>query len=334
MMFEWRFLHPAFLLLIPLPLIWLVWTLWRGRATPAVTYSGVADIARVGRTWRVRLLGMLPVLRTLVLILGIAALARPQYGHVERNRTALGIDISLVLDVSGSMDLPDFRPNRLEASKRVLKDFIDRRINDRMHFIIFGTEAHLLCPPTFDREALRGFVDVVTQNTLSREQRMTAIGDGLGLAVRTLRDSDADSRVVLLLTDGENNAGTLTPIQAAEIARTFGIRVYPIAMGSSGVIPIEQRDAFGRIYIERVDSSFDIEPLKEIARITGGRLFIADDMEELEEVYRQIDELERSEISISEFEDYDERFHWLWFPALAILGFEFLLRAFLLGRLP
>lgn len=331
---EWRFLHPEFLLLLPLPLVWLIWHFRRARRTPAVTYSDVSVLAAAGKSWRLRALTLLPWLRTLVLILGVIALARPQYGQTERLRTALGIDIALVLDVSGSMDLDDFRPTRLEVAKQTAIDFVNARVNDRFTTIIFGTEAHILVPPTLDREAVMDFLALVDENILPREARRTAIGDGLALAVRKLDEIGAETPIIVLLTDGENNAGRLEPMQAAEIARTMGMRVYTIAVGTNETIVRTVRDEFGRTRRQVIEMSIDEDLLEEIAEMTGGKFFSALDEAALADVYRQIDELERSEIETNEFDDYDERFLWLWGPALLLLALELFARGLWLGRLP
>lgn len=330
----WRFLHPEFLFLLPLPLLWLIWHRLRAHRTPAVTYSSVAALAAGGKTLRLRALALLPWLRTIALILGIVALARPQYGQVERLRSAHGIDIAIVLDISGSMDFDDFKPTRLEAAKQTAIDFVGMRDNDRITTIIFGTEAHILVPPTFDQRATQEFIGMLAEDTLPREARRTAIGDGLGLAVRKLEEIGAETRVVVLLTDGENNAGRLEPMQAAEIARALGVRVYTIAVGTNETFVRTVRDEFGFTRRQVIEMTIDEELLEEIADMTGGRFFSALDEAALAEVYREIDALERTEIETSEFDDFDERFLWLWFPALALLGMELLARGFWLGRLP
>lgn len=312
---EWRFLHPWFLVLLPLPLLWLGWTLWRGRASrPAVVYSSLEPLrAAARRTWRTRALVLVPFLRTMALLLGILALARPQFGTVERVRAAEGIDIAMVLDVSLSMQERDFPPNRLEASKRIMRNFIRQRDTDRISIVLFATNAAILTPPTFDRSALEGFIDIIHRGIIA--DRSTSIGVALAAAVNSLLESEAASRIVILLTDGENNDGNITPLQAADIAAALGIRVYTIAVTG----PYEQFDEF---------------EVREIARRTGGGYFRATSVEALQEVYNEIDRLERTEIEVTEFTDYEERFLFLWAPALALLALELLLRGVVLGRLP
>lgn len=330
-MLEWRFLHPWFLALLPLPLIWLAWhTLSRRRRHPSVVYSDIAVVAQGIRTWRIRALGAMPWVRALALILGILALARPQYGSVQRQQSALGVDIALALDVSQSMDAWDFQPTRLEAAKHVMKEFVRSREHDRMSVVIFGSFAAVLVPPTFDRMAIEMYLDSVNSELLDRNQRRTAMGDGLALAVSKLADSEAKSRVAILLADGENNAGRIDPAQAAEAAKALGVRVYTIGVGSN--TQLSTSDGF--IISRPIEFSMDERSLKEVAEMTGGRYFRASNTDALRRIYEEIDRMERTEIEVNEFDDFDERFAWLWLPGLALIGLEFLLRAFVLVRLP
>ncbi|MBX3727627.1 MAG: VWA domain-containing protein [Candidatus Sumerlaeia bacterium] len=334
-MLDWRFLHPWFLALLPLPLIWLAWHYWRRRdAVPALVYSDAALLAAGRRTWRTRAVALMPAMRAGILLLGIVALARPQYGQVQRRQAALGIDIGLVLDVSGSMDYPDFPPNRLEVAKGVLKDFVAGRETDRVSLVVFGSSAALLCPPTFDHVAVQQFIDFISPATFARDQRMTAVGDGLGLAVSKLVDSEAASKVVILLTDGDNNEGRLDPLQAADAAAALGVRVYTIGVGTDGPIQVPTTDLFGRRVMQTIYETMDEEVLRQMAAKTGGRYFRATDAVALRRIYEEIDKLEKIEIEVSQYDDYDERFQLLWLPALMLLGIEFLLRGFVLGRVP
>ena len=324
-LFDWRFLHPWMLLLLPLPLAWLAWTWLKGReAQPSVLYSGLGPLARAARaTWRTRAVASLPLLRTLVLLLGILALARPQHGQVERLRSSMGIDIALVMDVSLSMQQDDFRPNRLEVAKKVMREFIAGRETDRFSLIVFATTAAVLTPPTFDRAALNDFIDIINQGIITDDS--TAIGMGMALAVDRLKDSDARSRVVILLSDGENNAGNITPRPAAEIAKTLGVRAYTIGVGTLDV---------GWLASRRGATPLDETDLREIADITGGKYFRATSEEALRDIYAAIDQLERTEIEVTEYADYEERFMWFWGPALLLLGLELLVRGLVLVRLP
>lgn len=335
-MFEWRFLHPWFLALLPVPLIWLAVHLRsRWHRHPSVLYSDLAPLKEGGATLRVRMLRLLPWLRTLALLLGIVALARPQYGQVLRTQSALGIDIAIALDISGSMDAMDFTPTRLEAAKAVIEDFIAERKSDRLSVVVFGASAYVLSPPTLDRGAIGEFLRAITRDSLRDEERVqTAVGMGLALAVDKLKDSKADSRIVILLSDGENNAGSIEPVQAAEAAKALGVRVYTIGIGSNDPVPIEVKDEFGRRHVVRQQMRFDEECMKMIAEKTDGRYYRATDAEKLREIYGEIDKLEKTDIEVNEYDDFDEKFLWLWVPALVLLALEMAMRAFWMGRLP
>jgi len=323
-----RFLHPWFLLALPLPFLLLGWQLWRRRRrTPAFLYSDLSVASGLPKSMRQRIEAIFPWTRTLVLCLGIVALARPQFGSVEYNVTSLGVDIGLVIDVSNSMQERDFQPNRLEAAKRAAKDFVDNRETDRVSVVVFGEYAAVLCPPTLDMETVKGFIDAIYDGIIGNSA--TAIGDGLATAVRRMEDSPAKSRVAILLTDGENNTGKLSPTQAAEIADSLDVRVYTIGVGRTYV----QRRGPGGLQFTR-PVGFDEETLRQIAETTGGKYYHATDTEKLTQIYSEIDRLEKTEIEVDETADFNERFMFLWTPALLLLGLEFLLRAFWLRRLP
>jgi len=334
-MFSWRWLHPEFLILLPIPLIWLVWQWRRGlRGQPAVLFSSSAALMAAGSSLRVKVLPWLPILRTLVLVLGIVALARPQYGYVERRQTAMGIDIAMALDISGSMDAMDFKPTRLESAKSVLKEFISGRENDRLSVVLFGSNAMVLSPPTFDRHAVTRMVEMITPDLFANEERQTAIGMGLAMALKGMEDSPIENRVVVLLTDGENNAGRIEPMEAAAMAKALGARVYTIGVGSNRTAMREVFDPILGRRLHQVSAGIDEPLLREIAEMTGGKFYVADDDETLRAVYRSIDELEKSEIETSAHDNFDERFSLFWLPALFLLGFDLLLRGFWFGRLP
>jgi len=338
-MMDWRFLHPWFLVLAPIPLLWLAWRVWkRDKLQPTVLFSDLAPYAAGGPSLKQRVWTSLPVLRAVVLLLGIVALARPQYGRVESRVDAFGLDIALALDISGSMEYQDFEPNRLEAAKRVLKEFVFERTSDRISVVVFAGAGAILVPPTFDTGAVAQQLDqvrsAVDQRYGSAMPDGTAIGTGLALALDKLKDSTAKSRVVVLLTDGENNAGQIAPLQAAEAAKALGVRVYTIGIGSNGMLQVNRRDAFGRIRQEIIQVTIDEKSLAAIAELTGGRYYNATSEDALRRVYAEIDKLEKTEIETSQYADFDERFMWLWTPALLLLALEFLLRAFWLVRLP
>jgi Ca-activated chloride channel family protein len=334
-MFSWRWLHPEFLILLPLPLIWFIWQ-WRSgiRRQPAVLFSNNAALLAAGSSLRLKVLPWLPLLRTIVLLLGIVALARPQYGYVERRQTAMGIDIAMALDISGSMDAMDFKPTRLESAKVVMKEFISSRENDRLSVVLFGSNAMVLAPPTFDRNAVTRMIEMITPGLFANEERQTAIGMGLAMALKGMDESPIKNRVVVLLTDGENNAGRIEPMEAAAMAKALGARVYTIGVGSNRTAMREVFDPILGRRLHQVSAGIDEPLLREIAEMTGGKFFVADDDETLRAVYRSIDELEKSEIETSAHDNFNERFSLFWIPALILFGFELLLRGFWLGRLP
>jgi Ca-activated chloride channel family protein len=273
---------------------------------------------------------LLPWLRTLVLCLGIVALARPQYGDIEYNVKSLGVDIALVIDVSNSMQERDFRPNRLEAAKEAAIEFVSNRLTDRVSVIVFGEFAGTLCPPTLDMATAERFIGAIYDGIIPNNA--TAIGDGLGTAVKKMEDSPAKSRVAILLTDGENNTGELTPEQASETAKALGVRVYTIGVGRGASFARSRIPGFN-LGIQG-GQGFDEETLKKIASETGGKYFHATDEKTLKSIYDEIDRMEKSEIEVDESADMNEQFSFFWFPALALLGLEFILRAFWLRRLP
>jgi Ca-activated chloride channel family protein len=329
---SFQFLNPEFLaalVLVPLA----VWSAMRVRriGRPTLVYSDLAPMQGLRPTWRMRADALLPWMRGLALALGIVALARPQLGTVERNVRTLGVDIVLAIDTSGSMQAMDLEPNRLEAAKAAATDFVSRRRYDRIAVVLFGESAALLCPPTFDHDAVKMFIAAIRDKIIKGGS--TAIGSGLALATSKLKDSPAKSRVVVLLTDGVNNSGIISPLQAAEAAKALGVRVYTIGVGGDRETLARVRDEFGRI-TTRPFEGVDSATLTKIAEMTGGRYFQAKDNESLQSVYKEIDRLERTELEVDETADYEERFLLLWGPALLLLGLETLLRALVLRRIP
>lgn len=266
----------------------------------------------------------LPALRAVALLLLVVAAARPQSEARLETVTSLGVDIVLALDVSHSMQLEDFPPDhRLGAAKRTAEAFVGGRPRDRIGLVVFAQFASTRCPLTIEHEMLRRFLGEV--RFAPRDQSATAIGSGLAAAVNRLRESEAESKVVVLLTDGENNAGRIQPLAAADAARALGVRVYTIGVGSEGAIRIG-----GQIYRDVLDE----ELLREIAEKTGGQYFRATDPQGLENVFATIDALERSEIETRERVLHHELFAWALFPALLLLGAERLVAFTRLRRIP
>lgn len=263
------------------------------------------------------------LLKTIAFGLIIIAIARPQSSSSWQNVKAEGIDIILSMDISGSMLAKDLDPNRLEASKEVAVDFIERRVNDRIGLVIYAGEAYTLSPLTTDHSVIKNLMGDIKNGMV---EDGTAIGVGLATSVNRLKESEAKSKVVVLLTDGTNNAGDIPPLTAAEIARKFGIKVYTIAVGTNGMAPMPMRYPNGQIVYQNQKVSIDEVTLKKIAEQTNGKYFRATDNESLEDIYAQIDELEKTEIDVTEFRKRNERFYPWVLAAAIILLIEFVLQ--------
>ena len=257
------------------------------------------------------------VLRFLALVFLILALARPQTGSGQVKTTEHVVDIMLALDISGSMATLDFQPdNRLTAAKAEAKRFIEGRPHDRIGLVVFAGQSVTQCPLTTDSNALQALLDKIHLGML---EDGTAIGLGLGNALNRLKGSEAKQKVVILLTDGVNNAGSISPLTAAGIAKTLGVRVYTIGVGREGesVLPV-QDPRFGTRLI-KVETVIDEKMMKEIAKLTGGEYFRAQDQRGLKEIFRQIDRLEKTEITVENFLTYEEHYFWFLWPALLFL---------------
>jgi len=325
----WRFHEPLSLLLLTVPAAWL-WL--RARRRSAVGSSTGTVMAGLPETLRVRFLNVLPWVWVLGMALLILALARPRMGHSYREQVTRGVDIMLVLDCSGSMASEDFKPrNRLWVAKDVVKDFIQRRPDDRLGLVVFSGQAFTQCPLTLDHGILLTFVDTVE---LGMIEDGTAIGNALATAVDRLRKSDAKSRIVVLLTDGQNNRGEVAPLTAAQIAQTFGVKVYTVGVGTRGfaMMPVED-PVFGKRYVQ-TQVNIDEETLETVAQRTGGRYFRATDAEKLKEIYGTIDQLEKTEVKVRERTDWNDRFAWFLIPGLILLLGAALIEATYLRRLP
>lgn len=319
-----RFAAPLFLLgLLLLPL--LLWWMIRRETTrvPTLRFASAELLRRAGagysRFWRI----LLNVVRVGAIALMVIALARPQYGRVDRQTYSEGIDIALVVDVSLSMKTTDFYPNRLEAAKDVLSQFVEGRIGDRLALIIFGTEAATLVPFTLDYGVLQSFIRRLTFNLVPGDS--TAIGMGLATAIAKLRGSTAKSKVVVLLTDGENNAGKIDPLTAAEAARAIGVRVYTIGVGTMA----HQSSPFAA-----PGAGIDEPTLRKIAELTNGRFFRATDNEKLKQIYDEINKLEKSRVESTQFDNFNDLAPWLLFPSLLLLLGELTLRSTRFVRVP
>lgn len=325
------FAYPELLwLLILLPLI-ATWYILQARKTSAtMTISPLKPFEGGRRGLRVYLRHSLPILRALSVGFLIIALARPQNTNSWQKDSIEGIDIMLAMDVSGSMQAMDFKPNRLEAAKDVAISFINNRPNDNIGMVTFAGESFTQCPLTTDHTVLLNMVQDLQMGVLDDG---TAIGMGLATAVNRLKDSKAKSRVVILLTDGSNNMGDITPRMAADIARTFGIRVYTVGVGTRGEAPFPIQTEFG-VRIQNVPVDIDEPTLDGIAEVSGGKYFRAVDNETLNEIYKEIDKLEKTRLMTKSFKAYEEKYFVYALIAFLLLLTEFLLRNTLLRSNP
>ena len=317
------------LLLAPLGLV-LLPLLARHRGRPATLQFSDLRLTMHPPSLRQKGRLALPVMRYLALVLLIVALARPQSGHDREVVFGEGIDIAIVLDISGSMAALDFEPNRLGAAKQVIDDFIKERQYDRIGLVVFATEAFSQVPPTLDYSVLERILDQTQVSWDIGLDSGTAIGLGLANGANMLRDSKAKSRIMVLLTDGANNSGQIDPLTAAQIAKTLGIRVYTIGAARPGAAPLPFPDG----HIEYRDSEIDEETLKKIADNTGGLYFRAEDTAGLRQIYDTINKLERSQVEVRTFTRYTELSAWLMLPAGALLAVEMLLRRTLFRVIP
>ncbi|HMP88866.1 MAG TPA: VWA domain-containing protein [Kiritimatiellia bacterium] len=329
------FRYPWLLLLVLLVPA-LVYLRYSRRRKAAMRFSNGVRLANLPTSWVTLAQPILPVLYGMGVIFAIIALARPQKGLEESRVRMEGIDIILCVDVSTSMLAEDFTTggasiNRLDASKDILDRFIRKRTHDRMGLIAFAAMPFTMAPLSMDHGWLLQQVQRLETGVLPDG---TAIGSGLASAVNRLRDSDAKSRIVILLTDGANNRGEISPLNAAKAASALGIKVYTIGAGSDGMVRIPVRDPFGGTRYIRQPSDIDEPTLIQMAQMTGGMYFRARDMSDLRDIFDQIDQLEKTEITVDQYRYFDERFQpYLWL-ALALLGLEKLLAVIRLGRLP
>jgi Ca-activated chloride channel family protein len=331
MMNDFIFANPGFFYLFLLFIPMVAWYVWKeGKSNATIQVSSVQRFKFFSRSIKFYLRHGLFVLRLLTLSLIIVALARPQSTNRWQDVTTEGIDIVMSLDISGSMLAQDFKPNRLEAAKDVAIQFITGRPDDRIGLVVFSGESFTQCPLTLDHAVLINLFKDVKSGMI---EDGTAIGMGLANAVNRLKESKAVSKVVILLTDGVNNTGSVAPLTAAEIAGTFGIRVYTIGVGSRGVAPYPIQTPFGTQF-QNMEVKIDEEVLQDIAKQTGGEYFRATDNQKLAAIYEQIDKLEKSKIDVKEHSKKQEEYYW--FAGLAALLFliELLLRYTVFRSIP
>ncbi|HDP54799.1 MAG TPA: VWA domain-containing protein [Bacteroidetes bacterium] len=325
------FAHPKLLyLLLILPLL-IAWYIFRQKdAKPSMQLSTLKGFTKAPVSIRVYLRHIPFALRVAALALIVVVLARPQSFNVTQNIETEGIDIVIALDISTSMLARDFKPDRIEAAKSIGVQFVAGRKTDRVGLVIFAGESFTMCPLTSDHATV---INMFNDVELGLLEDGTAIGNGLATAVARLKDSDAKSKVVILLTDGVNNRGEVSPLMAADIAKTFGIRVYSVGVGSVGTAPYPVQTPFGTRY-QDVKVEIDEEVLKQIAATTGGKYFRATDNEALKKVYKEIDQLEKTKIEVVETTRKKEEFAVFALWAILLLGADFVLRATLLRSIP
>ncbi len=320
-----------FLLLALIPVL-AIWYWKRNNSQRAnIRFSSLSNFKNAPKTLRQKLVHLPFVLRMLVIAFLSVALARPQSSSSFQNVTTEGIDIMITMDISGSMLAEDFKPNRLEASKKVAMNFITKRPTDRMGLVVFAGEAFTQCPLTTDHSVLLNIFGGIKNGII---EDGTAIGMGLATAVKRLKDSEAKSKVIILLTDGVNTGGSIPPQTAAEIAKTFGIRVYTVGVGTIGMAPYPAKNMFGQTVYQDMEVKIDEDMMRGISSITDGKYFRATDNAKLEKVYEEIDTLEKSKIDVTEFRKKKEEFLPFALAALFLLGVEVLLRNTLLRVLP
>jgi len=322
--------YPAFFALLLLVPLMIFWYLSRARKREAtVMFSSIRNFSGIS-SWKNSFLHLPFILRMLAVICLVIALARPQITNDEQMVNGQGIDIMLCLDISGSMLAQDFSPNRMEAAKNVAAEFIDSRPTDRIGLVIFSGESFTMCPLTTDRSQLRAQLYNVQSGLL---EDGTAIGSGLATGVERLRSSTAKSKVIILLTDGENNGGLIDPNTAKEIAKSVGVRVYTVGVGTEGFAPVPVQTATGTV-MQQEKVNIDEKLLTQIAAETGGKYFRAKDNESLSNIYKEIDSMEKSKIEVSVLKHYSEEFFPFALAAALLLLFEFMLRTTLFRKFP
>ena len=328
-----RFAYPVLLVLNVAVAGWLVLILLRKQ--PSITHAATSAILRLVGGSRGLWVKVPLALRTACLVLLVLASARPQFFNVSREIRSPGVDIMLCLDTSGSMQALDFKigdepASRLAAVQKVVSEFVEKREMDRIGLVVFGEEAFTQSPLTMDKGLLLGLVD---QMEIGMAGDRTAVGSAVAVGGKRLKDLKAKSRIMILLTDGRNNAGEITPEEAAEAVRALGIKIYTIGVGGKGPAPFKVKTVFGpRIVHQEVD--LDEKTLKQVARIGGGKYFRASDSDQLSEIYEIIDREEKTEIKVKEFFHFRELYPYFLIPALLMFALEIFLRSRLLRVIP
>ncbi len=332
------FAHPyLLLLLLLLPLA--AWLKGKRGEPPAFVYSSIQLVRGILNVTRAKAGGFLSSLRWLALALFIIALAQPRFTRSETSVIASGVDIVAALDLSGSMRSEDFevrgqRVNRFNMARAVLKQFIDKRPNDRIGLVVFAAEAFIATPLTLDHDFLLENLDRLNIGTINADQ--TAIGSALSTALNRLRELHSKSKIIILMTDGQNNAGKVAPLTAAEAAQALGVKVYTIGVGMRGMapMPVGRNPFTGEIVYQPMPVDIDEDTLRQIADMTGGKYYRADNPQRFQQIYAEIDKLEKTEAQVKKYEQHRELFAWAISPGLALVLLEVFLRHTLWRRLP
>ncbi len=314
-----RFAYPYVLFfLLSLPL--MIYVFRKQRKKQSILYSSIEVLKKISPSWRVSLRHLVFGLKMLAVAFIIIALARPQSGFKERIVTSEGVDIIIAIDTSGSMQALDFsdeqrQVTRLAIAKKVTAEFIEKRTYDRIGMIVFGSEAYTQCPLTLDSGILLQFLN---QLEIGMAGEATAIGSALSLGVKRMKDLSAKSKIIILLTDGKNNEGSISPDTAAELAQSYGIKVYTIGIGKKGKAPFLVDSFFGKQIVYQ-ESDLDEEALKQIASKTNGKFYRATDTENFKTIYDEIDKLEKSKVELKEYDHFNDLFHYFLIVGIALL---------------
>ena len=330
------FANIEYLFLLVLLIPYIIWYVMKRKKTePTLQVSTTRMYMQAPKSWKIYLLHAPFVLRIVAIVMVILVLARPQTTDNWQNTEIEGIDIMLAVDVSTSMLAEDLKPNRLEAAKVVASEFINGRPNDNIGLTIFAGESFTQCPLTVDHGVLLNLFHGISSDIAQRGliEDGTAIGMGIANAVTRLKDSKAKSKVVILLTDGSNNRGDISPLTAAEIAKSFGVRVYTVGVGTNGTAPYPVQTPMGTQYLNQ-PVEIDEATLTQIASTSGGNYFRAKDEDELRQIYAEIDKLEKTKLNVKEFSKREEEYALFAWIALACILFEVLLKNTVLKRIP
>ena len=331
-----EFVNKEYFFLLVLIIPYILWYFLKyKKSMPTMRISDTNAYLNAQYNWRVRIKHVPMLLRCIVYILIVFALARPQTHNSWNNKTVEGIDIMLAMDVSTSMLAEDLKPNRMEAAKEVASEFISGRPNDNIGLTIFAGEAFTQCPMTVDHTSLLNLLQNVRTDIASRGliQDGTAIGMGLANAITRLKNSKTKSKVIILLTDGSNNMGDISPMTAAQIAQSLGVRVYTIAVGTNKIAPYPMLIG-GTIQYVNIPVDIDTKTLKNIASVTDGNFYRATNTNELKQIYRDIDKLEKTKMKVKKYSKHNEVYQLFVFAAFIFLFLEILLRNTLLRRIP